>query len=71
MKASELLKLIKVSYDQVGRWGRDAARIYHCVVELDGQVRMWKKRAIDLGWVEEEEKPPAPTEEPVTAQTPE
>lgn len=45
--------MIRVSYDQVGKFGRDAARIYHAVVELDGQVRMWRKRAVDLGWVEE------------------
>jgi hypothetical protein len=50
MKASELTKLIKISYDQVGRMGRDAARIYHAVVELDGQVMMWRKRALDAGW---------------------
>jgi hypothetical protein len=54
MTAYELLNMIKVSYDQVGKWGRDSARIYHAVVELDGQVRMWRKRAVDLGWVVEE-----------------
>lgn len=52
MKSQELLKLIRISYDQVGLLGRETARIYHAMVELDGQVRMWKKRAIDLGWTE-------------------
>lgn len=52
MKAKELLQLIKTSYDQVGLRGKETARIYHAVVELDGQVRMWKKRAEDAGWSE-------------------
>ena len=59
MKASELERLTKTSYDHVGLYGRDAARIYVAVVELDGQVRMWKKRAIDSGCVEDVEMPAA------------
>lgn len=53
MKAKELRELTKISYHQVAVNGRDAARIYHAVVELDGQALMWKKRALDLGWTED------------------
>lgn len=52
VKRKELTTLIKTAYDHVGKLGRDAARIYVAVVELDGQVRTWKKRAEDLGWTE-------------------
>ncbi len=59
MKTRELANLVKVAYDQVGRFGRDAARIYHAVVELDGQVRTWKKRAENLGWTDEVTEQPS------------
>lgn len=61
MKNSELIKLIKIAYDHVGKLGRDAARIYVAVVELDGQVKMWKKRALDLGWTAATPPAPEPT----------
>lgn len=63
MKNSELVKLIKIAYDHVGKLGRDAARIYVAVVELDGQVRMWKKRALDLGWTVDTVPTPEPASE--------
>lgn len=52
MKSKELIGLIKTSYHQVGLRGKETARIYHAMVELDGQVRMWRKRAEDLGWTD-------------------
>jgi hypothetical protein len=61
VKSSELLKLVKFSYDHVGKLGRDAGRIYVAVVELDGQVRTWKARAEKLGWTDEV---PAPQPDP-------
>ncbi len=64
MKRKELQNLISISYRQVALNGRDAARIYHAVVELDGQVLEWKKRAIAAGWVPEaaESNDPEPAE---------
>jgi hypothetical protein len=50
VKSEELSRLVRLSYDHVGKNGRDSARIYCAVVELDGQVLMWRKRAYDLGW---------------------
>ena len=47
MKKSELDKLVKVSYDQVARWGRDAARIYHAVVALDQELLDLKSQLDD------------------------
>lgn len=55
MKDKELSQLIKISYEQVGLKGRDAARIYHAVVELDTRERLWRNRAQDAGWL-----PPTP-----------
>ncbi len=53
MRGEELYTLIRVAYDHVGKFGRDSARIYRAVVELDAHVRMWRKRAEDLGWVDD------------------
>lgn len=52
MKSKELKELIRKSLDHVGLYQRDAARIYVAVVELHGQMLMWKKRALDAGWQE-------------------
>lgn len=59
MTGEELYRLIKLSYDHVGKYGREGARIYRAVVELDGLFRMWKKRAEDLGYREPEDEKPA------------
>ena len=48
MKAEELAKLVKRSIEVVAVHGRDAARIYHVVVELDSQVIALRKQVKDL-----------------------
>ena len=52
MRGEEFYRLIKLSYDHVGKYGRDGARIYHAVVALDRLYLLWRKRAEDLGWQE-------------------
>lgn len=52
MKSEELSRLVRLSYDHVGKYGRDGARIYHAVVALDEMAMYWRKRAIELGHVD-------------------
>lgn len=52
MKPVELARLTHIARDHVTTYGVGAARIYCAVVELDGQVALWRKRAYDLGWCE-------------------
>ncbi len=59
MTSEELSRLVRLSYDHVGKQGRESARIYVAVVALDGMAMLWRKRAIALGWVDPvDEKPP-------------
>lgn len=61
MKKSELRKLIKISYEQVALQGRDVARIYLAVVELDRQVLALKKQP-EAEETFTEESDPSPAE---------
>lgn len=62
MRADELYRLTLLSYDHVAKNGRDAARIYCAVVELDRQAQVWRKRAIALGWTDPAEVVPSPVD---------
>ena len=50
MKRSELNDQIQNAIRQVAVNGRDAARVYHAIVRLDEESRMWRSRAQDAGW---------------------
>jgi hypothetical protein len=52
VKSEELNRLIRISYDHVGKYGRGGARIYHAVVALDEMAILWRKRALEAGWQE-------------------
>lgn len=56
MKAKDLYDITMVAFNQVGMYGKDAAKVYRAIVELDRQVALWKARAKELGWNDEQEE---------------